>query len=294
MKKTNTFLFVLIIVKLCTVSALCSSGLFDDSFIYDTTAKFLYSDGINTKDDAKNYARLNAAVAHKKGKEALEESYKNGHIQSLKVSLIAPATACVHDVYMDKLARLHHKLTRLDFSDCTEVIDETLKRWSTRFPELTSLHLHGCNKIKDGAIIAFAKNRQELREVDLEDCLNITYASVIALAQNCQKLRKLNLSFCFEMTDEAIITLAQNCKGLQEVRLSACRNLSVAAVIALAENCKGLQVVGSTNFRITNATVIALTQNCKELQEVDLGGCANVTTHAENALTQKGIRVIRY
>ena len=116
MKRTSIALSLIIIIKLCTVSALCSSRSCDDPYILDSTAKFLYSGGINTKHDAKNYARLNEAVAGDGiAKKALEESYMKGHIESLRVYLIAPHTACVDNAYIDILASLHAGLTGLDF-----------------------------------------------------------------------------------------------------------------------------------------------------------------------------------
>ena len=76
MRKTTTIYSLFVIGKLCTVNALCSPTNFDitDTAILSATAEFLYSNGINTIDDAKNYGHLNTAVTNSVNRSALKES----------------------------------------------------------------------------------------------------------------------------------------------------------------------------------------------------------------------------
>lgn len=282
MKRKNISLFLFIIVKLCTVSALCSSALSEDPLIYSVTAEFLYSDGISTKNDAKNYGRLNeAAAGNAKAKQALEKSYQSGCIKSLNVSRIGSSTGYVDDAYMDKLARLHPKATRLYFSRINfshrdspysrldfkslATTDDGLKQWLIRFPKVISLSLFNGRYITDAGIIALAEQWKGLREVDLGRCSEITDEGIIALAEHCKELRKISLKYCSKITDKGIISLAQNCKELREVDLQWCSEMTVGDL--------GVRWFSE----ITDAAVIALIEYCKELRELDLRCCHNIT-----------------
>lgn len=289
--KSHLSLVLFIIIKLCTASALYASTMFDDPsplvktlelsnnpLIYDALAGFLYSDGISTKNDAKNYARLNeAAAGNTVARQALEGSYQNGHIQSLRVDLIAPLKTyvadedSVADACIDRWARLHPKVTRLDFSHCYELTEETLTQWLIRFPNLTSLSLadNDNGDITDASLIAIAEHCKKLRELtlagyDMGNDDHITDVGIIALAE-CKELRVVNLSESRNLTDAAVTILAENCKELREVNLSECRNL-------------------------TDAAVFALVMHCKKLQQVNVSACPNITGAAANALRQAGIQ----
>lgn len=276
MKKKLAF-SLFIIIKLCTVSALCSSRLCDYPEILNATAKFLYSGGINTKHDAKNYARLNEAVAGDvTAKKALEESYMKGYIESLMVYLIAPHTACIDNAYIDKLARLHPELTRLDFSKCDQITDKTLSRWAVRFSKLRSVNLANSD-ITNLAIIALAENCPELRDVELSFCDNvkITDAVVFTLAKAFPGLEELHLRGTCE--DSSRIDFVRNSKKMW---LCIHDEITDAVVIAFAKGCPGLKVVWLDCCDITDAAVIALAENCPELELVNLIFCEQFTENA--------------
>jgi hypothetical protein len=256
MKKASITFSLFIIIKLCTVSALCSTGPIDDGLVQNNSTKSL------SLSVARVAPRLNNEI------------------------IVARVASCVTDITVariNELARMHPNVVSLNFTGCGEMTDETLSRWLIEFPKLECLNLPAnemmestFHSITDAAIVTLAEHCKKLRRVNLSYA-SITDAAVTALAENCKEMQALKLN-SDNLTEDAIVFLVQQCKELQELDLAYCWNITNKTVFFLAKNCKKLRTVDLSGCdNVTDIAILILAENCKKLRSMKLECCTKIT-----------------
>lgn len=142
---------------------------------------------------------------------------------------------------------------------------------------LHTISLSGCRRLTDEAIINIS-NMETLQSLNLEGCRCLTDRSLAALS-GLIHLQKLDLSQCDLVSDTGLAHL-EDLEQLEELSLGWCRSISdrgLDILTAQLGRSEALRVLRLARCAITNSGVGYLGR-LKALEELDLNGCANVSS----------------
>lgn len=108
-------------------------------------------------------------------------------------------------------------IKRLNFSQLTQKMSDTLLVRLTVCERLERLTLAGCSEVSDDALGILLQKCKNLVALDLSECVRITDATVAVAAQHCRRLQGLNLSGCRLVTDAGVEAIAKGCPMLRRV-----------------------------------------------------------------------------
>ena len=284
--------FILTQINITDAYAAGFKELFDNDK-HPGLREFIYSDGINTKEDAENYAKLNMAITNKKSRPNLNKWHQEIDRHSLNVALIAPNLANISDEDIQRLATLHPNIKRLDFAGCVnKVTDENLERWLRHFPNITSINFSCCFSVTDVSVFQIAINCPNLKELNISYNSKITDKSVVALADACPYLEKFDIAYCRNITDVSLLAIARNCSNLKELDVwkdyEGSEDITDVSIVALADNCHDLEklIIGSCS-NITDVSIVALSRGCPLLRELHVFHSKKIIDHSIMSLFEK-------
>ena len=152
------------------------------------------------------------------------------------------------------------RLHTLSLASCRRITDEAIVNISHLF-SLTALTLDGCRCLTDRSLSAISDLFQ-LQKLDLSQCDLITNSGLNNLRE-LQYLEELSLGWCRNISDDGMKILAS-----QPMRSD---NLKILRIARCQISDEGIESVG----------------RLKNLQELNLNGCANVSSAALGSTLQR-------
>ncbi|CAG8439316.1 11443_t:CDS:2 [Ambispora gerdemannii] len=195
----------------------------------------------------------------------------------------------------------------LDFSNVSELREETLCRIAIRCAQLRSIKLINLPYITDYSLQQLLQRCRNLECLAIGDCTRLTNAGLIEIAnyarslttleiyltntptkhtfsriiKSCRKLKNLHIWDCVELDDASALTIAENlAETLESLILHNPPNLTDISLIEIATNCKNLRHFGlEPHEGVTNATLIGLANNVHNLESLKLSlrDASNIT-----------------
>jgi hypothetical protein len=152
--------------------------------------------------------------------------------------------------------------------------------------QLHTLSLSNCRRLTDEALINIS-HLISLQALSLGGCRCITDRSLAAIA-DLYKLQRLDLSQCDLITDRGLQQL-EHLTLIEELSLGWCRQVTDIGIDMLTQHHgrdENLHVLRLARCPITDVGVDHLSR-LVALEELDLNGCANITSSAVGAALEK-------
>ncbi|CAG8556016.1 1052_t:CDS:2 [Ambispora leptoticha] len=208
-------------------------------------------------------------------------------------------------------------LKYLDFSNVTELREESLCRIAIKCTQLRSIKLINLPHITDHSLQQLLQRCQNLECLAIGDCTRLTNAGLIEIAnhahslttleiyltntptkhtfsriiKSCRNLKNLHIWDCVELDDASALTIAENlAETLESLILHNPPKLTDTSLTEIATNCKNLRHFGlEPHGGVTNATLIALANNAHNLKSLKLSlrDALNITNDGFLALADR-------
>lgn len=191
-------------------------------------------------------------------------------------------------------------LTQLDLTGLVWLVELKLSRLSQVLTsefvaslrpmrKLTTVDFSFSTKLGDSGLQELAEGCRALTWVDLSSCPCLTAAGVLAIARANPNIRHLFLMLNDQssLSDEDMSQVARQLKRLQVLDVSACGQLGRLTINALARYCNFIENLNFASLvQLTNDDVRHLMTKCPNLTELDLSGCALLTSEALHEIGQ--------
>ncbi|ERM93895.1 hypothetical protein AMTRI_Chr12g238500 [Amborella trichopoda] len=195
----------------------------------------------------------------------------------------------------------------------------TISWWSPQFEKkidsmVRSVASWSCGGLKEIRIrhcsdeaLAFAAERSPaLQVISIKSSPNVTDASIFKVANHCSLLKDLDISYCHNISHESIRLIGLKCRNLTILRRNMLNWLDPSQLSGLipseyvnsAPQCGDEEAAVFAKFmprleyleiqfsRITPKGLELIAQGCLDLAQLDLFGCANLTSRSvEHACT---------
>ncbi|XP_063407958.1 F-box and leucine-rich repeat protein 13-like isoform X2 [Mytilus trossulus] len=124
----------------------------------------------------------------------------------------------------------NYRLRDVTLSECIDITDLGLEKFTQQCKEIERLDLSHCWQITDGAIKNLAFCCQNLNALNLCGCKNITNMSIQYLSGVCKYLNTLDISGCLHISDKSLKYLRKGCKKLKSLTMLYCKEISKSKV----------------------------------------------------------------
>jgi len=159
------------------------------------------------------------------------------NLKEFKISKNDNITSVCFDDSPDGSRLCLEKLRILDFTQCSNITDSAVEKFTMLAPRLRNVVLSKCTAITDRALHAIAKLGKNLHYVHLGHCSNITDYGACELIKCCYRLQYIDLACCTQLTNATVVELAQLPK-LKRIGLVKCSQITDEGILALAENSR--------------------------------------------------------
>lgn len=159
------------------------------------------------------------------------------NLKEFKISKNENITGACFDDSPDGSRLCLEKLRILDFTQCTNITDSAVEKFTVLAPRLRNVVLSKCTAITDRALHAIAKLGKNLHYVHLGHCSNITDYGSCELIKSCYRLQYIDLACCTQLTNATVVELAQLPK-LKRIGLVKCSQITDEGILALADNSR--------------------------------------------------------
>ncbi|XP_010904621.1 F-box protein SKIP1 [Elaeis guineensis] len=150
--------------------------------------------------------------------------------------------------------------------------DDALSFSTERSPNLQTLSIRSSQNVTDRSMFKVASCCPMLRELDISNCYEISYRALEVIGQKCPNLTilKRNLLNWLDPSQHAGI--------VPDEYLRACPQDGDQEAEAIARFMPKLKHLELRFSKLTISGLVSISKGCGDLEELDLFGCANLTS----------------
>lgn len=174
------------------------------------------------------------------------------------------------------------KLKILDFSGCSFIIEENIKRYSKN--NLTNIYFR--TPFVNDLLLKCFKNSPELTKLDMMGCSSVSLQGFKILTNQSFNLTNLNISFT-SLNNKALSYICENLGQLEIITISNCHNIDKFHYISKLNKLEFLYC--RDNF-IEDRDFVKIVNGAKNLQQIDISSCNLLTNKSLKTLTTKKIK----